>query len=106
MSESARETLLWGRRKSLQKNRSAMSSPRGTRRRIRLSRVIAYALLPGLALSMAAAAAFVKWQDGSARDAASARAESVQAASQGAIALLSYRPDTVQTRSRGGAGAD
>jgi Mce-associated membrane protein len=67
-----------------------------TRRRNRLSRVIAYALLPGLALSMAAAAAFVKWQDSSVRDAASVRAESVQAATQGAITLLSYRPDTVQ----------
>jgi Mce-associated membrane protein len=68
----------------------------GTRRRVRWSRVIAYALLPGLALSMAAAAAFVKWQDSSVRDAGSARADSVQAATQGAITLLSYRPDTVQ----------
>ena len=40
----------------------------------------------------------MKWQDSSVRDAASARTESVQAATQGAIALLSYRPDTVQTR--------
>ena len=70
--------------------------PAKARRRIRWSRVIAYGLLPGLALSLAAGAGFLKWQDASARAAAVARAESVQAATQGTIALLSYRPDTVQ----------
>ena len=63
---------------------------------IRWSRVIAYGLLPGLALSLASAAGFLKWQDASVRDAIVARAESVQAATDGTIALLSYRPDTVQ----------
>ncbi|MFZ1176890.1 MAG: hypothetical protein WAO15_11610 [Mycobacterium sp.] len=63
---------------------------------MRWSRVIAYGLLPGLALSLASGAGFLKWQDTSVRDAAVARAESVQAATEGAIALLSYRPDTVQ----------
>ncbi len=66
------------------------------RRRNRWPRVIAYGLLPGLAFSLASAAGLVKWQDTSARDAAVARAESVHAASDGTIALLSYRPDTVQ----------
>lgn len=61
------------------------------------SRVIAYGLLPGLALMLACAAGFAKWQDSSARDAARARTESVQAATEGTIALLSYRPDTVQS---------
>jgi Mce-associated membrane protein len=65
-------------------------------RRIRWSRVFAYGLLPGLALLLALAAGFLKWQDTSARDAAVARAESVPAATEGTIALLSYRPDTVQ----------
>ncbi|BBX73023.1 hypothetical protein H7H78_19115 [Mycobacterium shinjukuense] len=60
------------------------------------SRVIAYGLLPGLALALASAAGVLKWQDGAVRDAAVARAESVQAATDGTIALLSYRPDTVQ----------
>jgi len=64
--------------------------------RIHWSRVIAYGLLPGLALVLACAAGFGKWQDSSARDAALASAESVQAATEGTIALLSYRPDTVQ----------
>ena len=75
------------------------------RRHIRWSRVIGYGVLPGLALLLASAAGFLKWQDGSAREAGVARAESVRAATDGTIALLSYRPDTVEkdleaTRSR------
>jgi Mce-associated membrane protein len=65
-------------------------------RRIRWSRLIAYALLPGLPLLLASAAGYLKWQDASARDAVVARVESVRAATDGTIALLSYRPDTVQ----------
>jgi Mce-associated membrane protein len=64
--------------------------------RIPVSRLIAYGLLPGLALSLASAAGFVKWRDAAARNAADARAESVQAAADGTIALLSYHPDAVQ----------
>ncbi|WP_445164487.1 hypothetical protein ACTXG5_18555 [Mycobacterium sp. Dal123C01] len=63
---------------------------------MRWSRVIAYGLLPGLALSLASAAGLMKWRDASVRDATVARAESMQAATDSAIALLSYRPDTVQ----------
>jgi Mce-associated membrane protein len=66
------------------------------RRRIRWSRAIAFGLLPGLALLLAAAAGFLKWQDASVRDAAVARAESARAATDSTIALLSYRPDTVE----------
>jgi Mce-associated membrane protein len=69
--------------------------PARGRRRIRWSRLIAV-LLPGLALVLASAAGFLKWQDASVRDAALARAESVRAATDSTIALLSYRPDTVQ----------
>ena len=70
--------------------------PARARRRIRWSRLITYALLPALALGLASAAGFLKWQDASVRDAAVARAESLHAATEGTIALLSYRPDTVQ----------
>jgi Mce-associated membrane protein len=70
--------------------------PTSAWRRIRWSRVIAYGLLPGLALLLASAAGFLKWQDASARDAQAARTESVHAATDGTIALLSYRADTVQ----------
>jgi Mce-associated membrane protein len=70
--------------------------PASAWRRICWSRVIAYGLLPGLALLLASAAGFLKWQDASARDAQAARTESVHAATDGTIALLSYRADTVQ----------
>ncbi|MFV8315328.1 hypothetical protein [Mycobacterium sp. 23] len=60
------------------------------------SRVLTYGLLPALALSLAAAAGWLKWQDTSVRDAVVARAESTRAASEGTVALLSYKPDTVQ----------
>ncbi len=63
---------------------------------IRWAKVIGYALLPALAMTLTGAAAALKWRDGSERDAAVARVESVQAATQATIALLSYRPDTVQ----------
>lgn len=66
------------------------------RRRIRWSQIIAHGLLPGLALVLAGAAGYLKWQDASVRDTASARAESVRAATEGTVALLSYRPETVQ----------
>jgi Mce-associated membrane protein len=50
----------------------------------------------GLALLLASAVGFLKWHDASARDAQAARTESVHAATDGTIALLSYRADTVQ----------
>jgi Mce-associated membrane protein len=64
-------------------------------RRIRWSRVTAYGVLPALALLLGSAAGFAKWQDASVRDAAGVRTDSVHAATEGTIALLSYRPDTV-----------
>jgi Mce-associated membrane protein len=70
--------------------------PAKMRHRIRWSSLIAYGLIPGLALSLGAAAGYLKWQDASVRAAAVARTESVHAATDGTIALLSYRPDTVQ----------
>ena len=68
----------------------------GSARRVRWSRAIVYVVLPALALLLASAAGFLKWQDGSAREAGVARAESVRAATDSTIALLSYKPDTVE----------
>ncbi|CAM4348393.1 hypothetical protein MB901379_02669 [Mycobacterium basiliense] len=65
-------------------------------RGVRWPSAAAYLLLPGLALLLACAAGLLRWQDGSARAAAAARTESVQAAAEGTVALLSYGPDTVQ----------
>ncbi|HTQ21902.1 hypothetical protein [Mycobacterium sp.] len=61
------------------------------------SRAIAFGVLPALALVLAPVVGLLKWQDGSVGDAAVARAESVRAATDGTIALLSYRADTVQS---------
>ncbi len=58
--------------------------------------MLAYGVLPALALVLAAAAGFLKWQDNSVRNAEIARIESVQAARDSTIALLSYKPDTVE----------
>jgi Mce-associated membrane protein len=69
--------------------------PRTARRRISWSRMIALAVPPGLALLLTLTAGYLKWQDASAREAPTARAASIQAATESTIALLSYRPDTV-----------
>jgi Mce-associated membrane protein len=63
--------------------------------RPRWSRVAAYGVLPTLALVLTLAAAFLKWQDHSARSAETSSTQSVRAATDSTIAMLSYRPDTV-----------
>jgi Mce-associated membrane protein len=70
--------------------------PASARRRIGWSRPITYGLLPGLALLLAASAGFLKWEDASVRDSQLAASASVRAATDGTIALLSYKPDTVE----------
>lgn len=58
--------------------------------------VAAYVLVPLLVMAMAAGAGYLKYQAGSVRAGQTAAIPSVQAATDGTIALLSYRPDTVQ----------
>ncbi len=69
--------------------------PKREKRRIVWSRLFAYGILPGLALVLALGAGYLKWSAGAADDLAQARAESVQAARDDAVALLSYHADTV-----------
>ncbi|MCT7660688.1 hypothetical protein [Mycobacterium deserti] len=64
-------------------------------RRNRLGRAIAFAVLPTLAFLLTASAGYLKWQNTSVRDSQSAAAQSVQAAKDTTIAMLSYQPDTV-----------
>ena len=64
--------------------------------RTRIARVLAYIVLPAVTLLLAAAAGYLKWVDGTARDAEVYRTESVQAAIDSTVAMLSYRPDTVE----------
>ena len=66
------------------------------RGRTRIARVLAYIVLPAVTLLLAAAAGYLKWVDGTARDAEVYRTESVQAAIDSTVAMLSYRPDTVE----------
>jgi Mce-associated membrane protein len=70
--------------------------PATAKRLVSWPRVLAYGVLPGLALLLAAAGGFLKWQDSSARAAQLARIESVAAAKDSTIALLSYKSDTVE----------
>jgi Mce-associated membrane protein len=65
-------------------------------KRINWGRVFAYGVLPALALILALGAGYLKWMDNSVRDSDVARIESVQAAKDNTIAMLSYKPDTVE----------
>lgn len=73
----------------------AIEEPARQRRPIAWSRVLAFGVLPAIALVLALTAGYFKWLDIAAAEAASARTESVRVASEAAVALLSYRPDTV-----------
>jgi Mce-associated membrane protein len=61
----------------------------------RWQRVLVYGLLPGLAMAAGGGAAYLKWLQTTAREAQSARTESVQAATDGTIKILSYSPESV-----------
>jgi Mce-associated membrane protein len=69
--------------------------PPRLRERAGWSRVVAYALLPAMALLIASAAGYLKWQAAILREDLAAHPQSVQAAVDGTVALLSYRPETV-----------
>jgi Mce-associated membrane protein len=71
-------------------------APAKTKNRISGSWLVAYGLLPGLALLLAIAAAYLKDQVGLASESATARIESVAAAKESTIALLSYKPETAE----------
>lgn len=60
------------------------------------SRIVAYGLLPGLALLLALAAGYFKWVAVSGTEVAQARTESMRVASEDAVAMLSYTPDTAE----------
>ncbi len=63
---------------------------------VRWGNVVAFAVLPGLALMMAMGAGYMKWQDNSLRDSQRSAAETVRAATDSTVAMLSYRYDTVE----------
>jgi Mce-associated membrane protein len=59
------------------------------------SRVLVYGLLPGLALLLAMSAGLLKWKDSSIRGIDLARSQSVSAAKDSTVAVLTFRSDTV-----------
>lgn len=71
------------------------TTKRRAHHRISWTRVLAYGVLPGLVLLLSLGAGYAKWLDSSVRDGQPARIESVRAATDTTIAVLSYRPDTV-----------
>ncbi|MGB7113362.1 MAG: hypothetical protein WBD77_23005 [Mycobacterium sp.] len=65
------------------------------RRSVNWSRALVYGLLPGLALLLAMAGGLLKWKDSSMREIEIARSESVSAAKDSTVAVLTFRSDTV-----------
>ena len=59
-------------------------------------RLAAYGILPALAMIFTLVAGYMKWQYDSSRESLTAAKQSVAVATDGAIALLSYRPDNVE----------
>jgi len=73
----------------------ANPKPARERRPIAWSRVLAYGIVPCLALVLGLGAGYLRWSAGSSDDLATARTESMQAAREDAVALLSYRSGSV-----------
>lgn len=65
-------------------------------RRFGWGRVFAFCIVPVLALVVTLAAGFFKWESGQDHGTAVAAAESLQAAKDSTIALLSYQPDSAE----------
>jgi Mce-associated membrane protein len=75
---------------------SESAEPEKPKRSIQWARVFAFGVLPAVALLLAVGAGYLKWMDNSVRNSETARIESVQAAKDSTVALLSYKPDTVE----------
>ena len=75
---------------------TADAEPQARKRRINWSYLTAFGVLPAPVLLLAGAAGFAKWQGASARMAQTASIESVAAAKDSTVLLLSYQPDSVE----------
>jgi len=65
------------------------------RKRATLHRALVFGLLPGLAMLLAAGVGYLKWQTSTLIESQTTRVESVQAATDTTVKMLSYQPDTV-----------
>lgn len=70
--------------------------PAVEQRGVSWAHILAYAVLPGLALVLGLVAGYLKWMDSSVRASEVAGVETVQVAKDSTVALLSYKPDTVE----------
>lgn len=66
------------------------------KRRVDWARVLAFGVIPAVALLLAMVAGYLKWQDNSVRNANAAADEAVQVAKDSTVAMLSYQPETVE----------
>jgi Mce-associated membrane protein len=73
------------------------------KRAFSFSRLFAFGVLPFLVLLLAGAAGYLKWQSVTIRASQISGVESMAAAKDGTVAMLSYQPDTVE-KDFGGAG--
>lgn len=71
-------------------------APAARRRGIDWPRAFAFGVLPVLALLLAAAAAYLKWEDAKVVESKAAADASMEVAKESTIRLLSYQPDTVE----------
>jgi Mce-associated membrane protein len=67
-----------------------------TKRQADWSRIVAFAVLPAFAFLLAIGAGVLKFMDSGVRTSDTAREESMQTAKDSTVALLSYKPDTVE----------
>ncbi|BBX09544.1 hypothetical protein [Mycolicibacterium aichiense] len=74
----------------------AAAAEAAPKKRFSLAGAVAFGVLPIVALLLAAAAGYLRYEDSSRRDADTARTESVQAAKDSTVALLSYKPESVE----------
>jgi Mce-associated membrane protein len=75
---------------------AAVASFAAPERESQLPRIVAFALLPALAFLLAIGAGALKFADSGVRDSNAARDQSMQVAKDSTVALLSYKPDTVE----------
>lgn len=78
------------------KDEAAVASFAEPQRRTDWSRIVAFGVLPALAFVLAIGAGALKFMDSGVRESNTARDQSMQAAKDSTVALLSYKPDTVE----------
>lgn len=78
-----------------QDDAQAMDVQQRRGRKLSVIRLLGFGVLPAVAIALGAAAGMYKFHVGQAQDSQLARIQSLQAASEGAVAMLSYNADNV-----------